>query len=104
MFADLNAIFGAGTAGTDTVRGNYEGGAAGDQTWDQVGKSALGSLTRREQEIALMAARGLSKREIAETLFLSPRTIGNHINHVYGKLGISSREELRAAVGVGPSD
>jgi DNA-binding CsgD family transcriptional regulator len=68
-----------------------------------VGKSALGSLTRREQEIALMAARGLSKREIAETLFLSPRTIGNHINHVYAKLGISSREELRAAVGVGPT-
>ena len=65
-----------------------------------VGKSALGSLTRREQEIALMAARGLSKREIAESLFLSTRTIGNHINHVYGKLGISSREELRAAVGV----
>lgn len=64
------------------------------------GKSALGSLTRREQEIALMAARGLSKREIAETLFLSPRTIGNHINHVYSKLGISSRDELRAVVGV----
>ncbi len=65
------------------------------------GKSALGTLTRREQEIALMAARGMSKREIADTLFLSLRTVGNHINHVYGKLGISSREELRAAIGVG---
>jgi DNA-binding CsgD family transcriptional regulator len=64
------------------------------------GKSALGTLTRREQEIALMAARGLSKREIADTLYLSPRTIGNHINHVYAKLGISSRDELRAAIGV----
>jgi DNA-binding CsgD family transcriptional regulator len=65
------------------------------------GKSALGTLTRREQEIALMAARGMSKREIAETLFLSLRTVGNHINHVYGKLGITSREELRAALDVG---
>jgi len=64
------------------------------------GKSALGTLTRREQEVALMAARGLSKREIADTLYLSARTIGNHINHVYTKLGISSRDELRAALGV----
>jgi DNA-binding CsgD family transcriptional regulator len=47
-----------------------------------------------------MAARGLSKREIAETLLLSPRTIGNHINHVYSKLGISSRDELRVVVGI----
>jgi hypothetical protein len=44
LYADLNALFGAGTAGTDSVRGNYEGGAGGDQTWDQVGKSALGDL------------------------------------------------------------
>jgi DNA-binding CsgD family transcriptional regulator len=66
------------------------------------GKSALGALTRREQEVALMAARGMSKREIADTLFLSLRTVGNHINHVYGKLGISSRDELRAAIGVLP--
>jgi len=64
------------------------------------GKSALGTLTRREQEVALMAARGLSKREIADTLYVSARTIGNHINHVYTKLGISSRDELRAALGV----
>lgn len=65
------------------------------------GKSALGSLTRREQEVALLAARGSSKREIAEMLFLSVRTVGNHINHVYTKLGIASREELRAALDVG---
>jgi DNA-binding CsgD family transcriptional regulator len=67
------------------------------------GKRALGTLTRREQEIALLAARGLSKREIAGTLLLSPRTVGNHINHVYSKLGITSREELRAAIGVDAS-
>jgi DNA-binding NarL/FixJ family response regulator len=62
------------------------------------GKQALGTLTRREQEIALLASRGMSKREIADTLFLSVRTVGNHINHVYSKLGITSREELRVAL------
>ena len=65
------------------------------------GTRALGSLTRREQEVALLAARGMSKREIAETLFLSARTVGNHINHLYAKLGISSREELRIALDIG---
>jgi DNA-binding CsgD family transcriptional regulator len=63
------------------------------------GRRELLTLTQREQEVALMACRGLSKREIAETLFLSTRTVGNHINHIYAKLGISSREELAALLG-----
>jgi DNA-binding CsgD family transcriptional regulator len=60
-------------------------------------------LTKREHEVALMAARGLSKREIAEALFLSVRTVGNHINHIYAKLAIQSRDELRDVVGA-PTD
>ncbi|MDC8016028.1 GEVED domain-containing protein [Tahibacter soli] len=44
VYVDLNTVFGPATAGTDTVRGNYEGGAGGDQTWDQVGKSSLGDI------------------------------------------------------------
>jgi len=67
-------------------------------------RPALASLTRREQEVALLAAQGMSKREIADTLFLSVRTIGNHINHVYTKLGIGSREELRLALHVTAAD
>jgi DNA-binding CsgD family transcriptional regulator len=63
------------------------------------GKASLTPLTRREKEIALMAGRGLSKRQIADLLHLSPRTVGNHINHCYAKLGISSRGELRALLG-----
>ncbi len=43
-----------------------------------------------------MAARGTSKRAMSEQLGVSIRTVGNHINHVYGKLGISTREELAA--------
>src|SRR5439155_26265134 len=63
-------------------------------------RQALSTLTRREQEVALLAAQGMSKREIADMLFLSVRTIGNHINHLYAKLGIGSREELRLALHV----
>jgi ATP/maltotriose-dependent transcriptional regulator MalT len=68
-------------------------------------RRALQTLTRREQEVAVLAAQGMSKREIADVLFLSVRTIGNHINHLYAKLGIGSREELRLALHVaGPDD
>lgn len=54
----------------------------------------LERLTARELEVAELAARGLSKREIAARLVLSMRTVGNHLNHVYGKLGLSTRNEL----------
>jgi DNA-binding CsgD family transcriptional regulator len=61
-------------------------------------RDALATLTRKEQEVALMAARGMTKRDIADSLCVSVRTVGNHINHLYGKLGVSSREELRAVL------
>lgn len=54
----------------------------------------LGSLTRREREVGLLTASGLSNREIAQRLFLSIRTVGNHLNHIYAKLGIEDRSEL----------
>ncbi|WP_345801503.1 LuxR C-terminal-related transcriptional regulator [Microbacterium sp. AZCO] len=51
-------------------------------------------LTRREREIAALAASGASSKEIAAKLFLSTRTVDNHLQSVYGKLGISGRHEL----------
>ena len=53
-------------------------------------------LTPREQEIAGLAARGLSSRAIAERLVISVRTVDNALQHVYGKLGLTSRAELVA--------
>ena len=53
-------------------------------------------LTPREQEIAGLAARGLSSRAIAERLVISVRTVDNALQHVYGKLGLTSRAELMA--------
>lgn len=55
-------------------------------------------LTDREREIAFLAADGMKSREIAEQLFVSLRTVSNHLQHVYDKLGVRSRDELRAAL------
>ena len=53
-------------------------------------------LSPREREVALLAGTGLSTAEIAERLFLSPRTVQNHLNRAYEKLGVSSRKDLAA--------
>lgn len=55
-----------------------------------------GSLTRRELEVARLVAAGHTDRQIAETLFLSPRTVGVHLHHILRKLGLRSRAELAA--------
>jgi DNA-binding CsgD family transcriptional regulator len=60
--------------------------------------NALQPLTRREREIAGLAAAGASSREIASKLFLSVRTVDNHLQKVYGKLGVSSRAALAEAL------
>lgn len=51
-------------------------------------------LTKREREIALLAAEGLTSREIAERLFVSVRTVDNHLARVYDKLGVGGRDDL----------
>jgi DNA-binding CsgD family transcriptional regulator len=55
-------------------------------------------LTAQELQIAELAARGLSNREIAERLFVSHRTIGSHLYHIFPKLGITTRTQLRDAL------
>lgn len=60
-----------------------------------VGRDVLEQLTAQERKIVVLAASGLTNREIGERLNLSPRTIGSHLYHVYPKLGVSRRHELR---------
>jgi DNA-binding CsgD family transcriptional regulator len=51
-------------------------------------------LTAREREVAGLAASGASSKEIAGRLYISLRTVENHLQSVYSKLGVGSREEL----------
>ena len=53
------------------------------------------SLTAQEQQIVRLVASGMTNRQIGDQLNLSPRTIASHLYHVYPKLGISRRHELR---------
>lgn len=53
-------------------------------------------LTRREREIAVLAARGLTNQQIADRLIVSVRTVEGHLYRIGNKLGITNRRELAA--------
>jgi DNA-binding CsgD family transcriptional regulator len=59
---------------------------------------ARDQLTPQELQIAQLAASGLSNREIGARLFMSQRTVGSHLYHIFPKLGISSRNRLHAVL------
>jgi DNA-binding NarL/FixJ family response regulator len=64
--------------------------------------AALGgveSLTARELRVAALAADGQTNREIAQTLFVTPKTVEVHLSNAYRKLDIRSRRELPGALG-----
>ena len=50
-----------------------------------------GGLTRREVDVLRLAAKGLTTREIADRLYISPKTADHHIQHIYGKINVSTR-------------
>jgi DNA-binding CsgD family transcriptional regulator len=58
------------------------------------------SLTPREREAALLAARGMATKAIARDLGVSERTVSNHLQNAYVKLGISTRADLAEALGL----
>ncbi|MGB8338645.1 MAG: helix-turn-helix transcriptional regulator [Burkholderiales bacterium] len=61
-------------------------------------KHTYDDLGKREHEVAELFARGLSYKEIAKALAISPSTVGNHLYTVYAKLGISNKLELAKMV------
>ncbi len=72
--------------------------AAGERIDERLGRRAArdreqGGLTRRELEIVRLVAVGRTNREIAQQLFLSPRTVDMHVRNLLAKLGCRSRTE-----------
>ena len=69
------------------ARAEVRGPASGDD-------AGVGSLTKRELEIAELVTDRLTNRQIAERLFLSKKTIESHMRNIFVKLGASSRVEV----------
>jgi DNA-binding CsgD family transcriptional regulator len=66
--------------------------------------NGLGELTGRELQVLELAARGRTNRAIASAVGVSPRTVAKHLEHIYRKLGVTSRAAAvyaRAAAGAG---
>jgi DNA-binding CsgD family transcriptional regulator len=57
------------------------------------------SLSRAERDIVKLVIEGMTNQEISEKLFVSVRTVGTHLTHVYRKLGVGSRRELAREAG-----
>lgn len=74
-------------------RADRELRATGERGWRPV-PSPRDRLSPQEQQIAMLAAQGLSNREIGQRLFLSHRTVSSHLYRIFPKLGITSRHQL----------
>ena len=59
---------------------------------------ALGELTPQQRQIVRLASDGLTNRQIADRLFLSPRTVSSHLYRTYPKLGVAGRNQLRDVI------
>src|SRR5262245_40714992 len=66
-------------------------------------RSGADALTPSERRIAALAAEGLSNREIAQSLFVTLRTVEMHLSNAFRKLDISSRTQLPAALAAEPA-
>ncbi len=65
-------------------------------------QSPLDALTKAELRVAAAISRGLSNRDAADNLFLSPKTVDSHLQRIYRKLGVSSRTELAILISGAP--
>ena len=84
---ELRAEARSGRLDGDAVNGVL--GAAGHRVGRRPERP--GGLTPREVEVLVLLARGRSNKEIAAELFVTPKTVSNHVEHIYTKIGVSSR-------------
>ena len=85
--AELRAEVRAGRLDADAVEAVL---AAAGHTQPRRRQGPAG-LTQREIEVLTLVARGLSNKQVAERLVISPKTVGNHVEHIYTKIGCSNR-------------
>jgi DNA-binding CsgD family transcriptional regulator len=84
---ELRAEVRSGRLDGDAVDGVLR--AAGHQVTRRPERPA--GLTTREAEILALLARGMSNKQIAQRLHITPKTVGKHVEHIYLKIGVSSR-------------
>ncbi|WBB61231.1 AAA family ATPase [Streptomyces sp. WMMC500] len=85
-------------AARDAARCRHDVRSHGGTTPSRRGRRGYGgALSPREQDVARLASRGLTNREIADVLFLSPRTFEQHVAKVLRKLGVRSRSDISVA-------
>jgi DNA-binding CsgD family transcriptional regulator len=87
-------VFGRLGAQPWAQRARAELRAAGERVPDAATPAGLASLTPQEARIVAAVREGLTNREIAAGLFLSPRTVDYHLRKVFQKLGVSARAQL----------
>ncbi len=85
--AELRADVKAGRFDADTVEAVL--GAAGHRVPRR--REGPAGLTQREVEVLTLLARGLSNKQIARQLVISPKTVANHVEHIYAKIDASTR-------------
>ncbi len=60
--------------------------------------AGVDALTASERRVAELAGQGMTNREIAQSLFVTSRTVEGHLTHVFRKLDLESRDQLAAAM------
>jgi DNA-binding CsgD family transcriptional regulator len=101
LFAEGREMTAEGAAGYalgSSSEGHAGGGGGGEHAWADPARLAAAKsatpLTAREHEIVLLIARGLSNRQIADELVISPATAARHVANILAKLGFSSRTQI----------
>lgn len=110
-FAQARSLFtacGAGLLLSRTVREERRMNARRPRRTGRAPEPAAGSaagpaLTAREAQVAELVGQGLTNREIAEKLFLSPKTVDVHLGRIYAKLGVSRRAAVAARLAPPPT-
>ncbi|MDH4064269.1 MAG: LuxR C-terminal-related transcriptional regulator, partial [Acidobacteriota bacterium] len=89
--AELRRLASQGVLESRATEAVLEAAGHGRPTTPTARQKNPGGLSRREVDVLQLAARGLTAKEIADKLFISAKTADHHIQHIYNKIGVSTR-------------